>query len=857
MASKSFIDLAGLQHYDEKLRQDLANPKHSYTTAANAAKGYYRIANAVASQINGTTSLHLQFLMHARSEASGVGYWQTWFVDLEVSGQNAGLRIFGNSTMPFNYCRVLYENTAASVTSSTRPAVDINLNYVLASGTVIEIEEIHNSGFEFVANGQLAASTVPSGYENKAISINSNGVQYASNASYADRSQIQRSDISSNITLADNDTYRCRALNCTGSITVTVPSLNSGWCWFIIKNNNAAIGNITIHPSTTSVMIDGSNDDIILRPKESILLLSRAANSYVILHDARRRTALVGCAGEIGSQTKHWFLVGETTETGTYRDVYLEAKVFIGSGTTLYGGVLSAHVRVDGTKGVASNKQLHWQWKNDGINPEDFVLTTVDTSGTSTKIQLWWKGAYSYSSLKFVVTAEHSMGDELDVHKWKLTRARKTEGDLENFDTGFTSVTTSSVLPLSNNITGTAANVTGTVAIANGGTGATTRLDAIKALTNEKVGTDATDFITAKTGWAKCGYTSVADAKTVLGLKSAAYTESSAYATAGHTHSYLPLTGGTLTGELNVSSANALRMKSSDYGAFFRNDNSYLYLMVTASGDADGTWTTARPLTVNLASGVCNINGSAATATSAGKVSTTVAVDTTGELVKATMGSNDAFRIAVGGASNAGWAEIATADDYSEPIYVRQYQGGFATLKREAKLLDGSGNTSFPGTVTASVFTGNVTGNCSGSSGSAQRYIGAGNYADIVQTFQSDNENYRSCTIRCTNGDGFNEIVLGAHNESNAAPSGIAVRNTNGTLTATAPTPASATDSSTNIATTAWVRNATGNTNLNAATATKATQDGSGNNIINTYATKTELENLATVTNAQIDTLFA
>lgn len=178
----------------------------------------------------------------------------------------------------------------------------------------------------------------------------------------------------------------------------------------------------------------------------------------------------------------------------------------------------------------------------------------------------------------------------------------------------------------------------------------------------------------------------------------------------------------TFSSEVNISTANALRMKSSSYGAFFRNDNSSFYLLVTASGDADGTWTTARPLTVNLATGVCSINGNAATATSAGKVSTTVAVGTTGELVKATMGSNDAFRIAVGGSSNAGWAEIATADDYSEPIYVRQYQGGFATLKREAKLLDGSGNTSFPGTVTANAFsgplTGNVTGNCSGSSGS-------------------------------------------------------------------------------------------------------------------------------------------
>ena len=95
--------------------------------------------------------------------------------------------------------------------------------------------------------------------------------------------------------------------------------------------------------------------------------------------------------------------------------------------------------------------------------------------------------------------------------------------------------------PLTGNVTGncsgTAANVTGTVAIANGGTGATTRLNAVKALTNENVGTNATYFITITDNWGKAGYCSVANAKTVLGLKSAAYTESSAYAAASHTHS--------------------------------------------------------------------------------------------------------------------------------------------------------------------------------------------------------------------------------------------------------------------------------------------------------------------------------
>lgn len=66
-------------------------------------------------------------------------------------------------------------------------------------------------------------------------------------------------------------------------------------------------------------------------------------------------------------------------------------------------------------------------------------------------------------------------------------------------------------------------------------------------------------------------------------------------------------------------------------------------------------------------------------------------------LVYAQMADNDMFRIRVGGTGpNAGWVEIATADDGTEPIMVRQYSGVFASVVREAALLDGNGNTSFP-----------------------------------------------------------------------------------------------------------------------------------------------------------------
>ena len=61
------------------------------------------------------------------------------------------------------------------------------------------------------------------------------------------------------------------------------------------------------------------------------------------------------------------------------------------------------------------------------------------------------------------------------------------------------------------------------------------------------------------------------------------------------------------------------------------------------------------------------------------------------------MADNDLFRIRCGGPSNQGWVEIATADGGTEPIYVRQYTGEFASITRTLTLLDGSGNTICPG----------------------------------------------------------------------------------------------------------------------------------------------------------------
>jgi hypothetical protein len=109
-----------------------------------------------------------------------------------------------------------------------------------------------------------------------------------------------------------------------------------------------------------------------------------------------------------------------------------------------------------------------------------------------------------------------------------------------------------------------------------------------------------------------------------------------------------------------------------------------------------------------------------------GQVVKTVAAGSDANWLYGTIGSNDYFRVRAGGASNAGYLEIATSDDGTEPIYIRQYTGIFATIARTATILDGSGNTSFPGTLTASNFSGSSSGtntgdqtNISGNAGTA------------------------------------------------------------------------------------------------------------------------------------------
>lgn len=124
-------------------------------------------------------------------------------------------------------------------------------------------------------------------------------------------------------------------------------------------------------------------------------------------------------------------------------------------------------------------------------------------------------------------------------------------------------------------------------------------------------------------------------------------------------------------------------------------------------------------------------------------------------------GETDYWR--VGGSqtgSNGGYTEIASADDGNEPIYARQYTGAFSTLVRTATLLDASGNTTFPGTVTASSFSGSFPG-------VKRRYR---KVIDLTNTTTYPVDKWYPCTAGIPN-DGMNTIEIANQLDGSSKPS--------------------------------------------------------------------------------------
>ena len=240
------------------------------------------------------------------------------------------------------------------------------------------------------------------------------------------------------------------------------------------------------------------------------------------------RSCVLGQSGS--SATNPWYKVAtcSISEVDDSTIIFLVESTYSWHST----GILKLHVRteIDG-KVKLSATEIFWISCTEDIadNLDQYVLVCPTTA--SPTVELWTKITDPYMYRRFTVLSE---GSRVYVYtRWTLFNA-STAGQAASITTSGTqieSVITSASTYCTGNCSGTSSNVTGTVAIVNGGTGATTRENAVRALLDSNIGTNISHFLTGTAGFANSGWSSVADVKTALGLKSAAYTESNTYVT--------------------------------------------------------------------------------------------------------------------------------------------------------------------------------------------------------------------------------------------------------------------------------------------------------------------------------------
>lgn len=217
-----------------------------------------------------------------------------------------------------------------------------------------------------------------------------------------------------------------------------------------------------------------------------------------------KRKLYIAHAGSTNSGT--YFYVSSASQVSPALKLGTSGAVANGDGDAVSGGVvytaLSSYLPLSGGRMTGIIKrQAGGNW----VSARDFVI--VYSNPDSATGNTWYPFGGGKSKTGFWSIGVLGSGDALYFSWSSDTNYSSSTNETSNW-----------YISTSGAFSGTATNVTGTVAIANGGTGATTRLNALKNLTNENVGTNAQYFLTITDSWGKGGFTSIADARAVLGL---------------------------------------------------------------------------------------------------------------------------------------------------------------------------------------------------------------------------------------------------------------------------------------------------------------------------------------------------
>lgn len=151
------------------------------------------------------------------------------------------------------------------------------------------------------------------------------------------------------------------------------------------------------------------------------------------------------------------------------------------------------------------------------------------------------------------------------------------------------------------------------------------------------------------------------------------------------------------TGEFISTAANQFRMAYGSYGSFFRNDGSNTYLLLTASGDAFGTYNSLRPLTISDSTGGVTLGGGALSVAHGGDTSATGNFTAAGNIyANGTVYYGDNKAIVQ---YSDGWLRLNPSGDFTSGIYA-----GTGILRTDGQLQVGSSGA----TLIADASTGRV-----------------------------------------------------------------------------------------------------------------------------------------------------
>lgn len=294
-----------------------------------------------------------------------------------------------------------------------------------------------------------------------------------------------------------------------------------------------------------------------------------------------------GCSvGQSSStSTNPWYKFADITVDSSYVDKHIIFFVYSSySDSSNMMGILKAHVRTSST-GTFDVGELKWLVRSSSITNADFVLAYNNTSPA--KVELWCKCDVGYRGYHFDVIAEGDRGSR-STRIWNLYNTW-TAGSAAEPTAGFTQVT-STAITIVNNTSGNASSAT--------------KLQTARKING--VAFDGTKDITIDAGGSG-GHTILNSSGTAMTQRSKlrfnnatvtddANNDVTIITPSGTSGNYLPLTGGTLSGNLYFNHTSS--SKSGEIGwtagtvrqKLLINDGAAEIFVFQQSKDSGQTW---------------------------------------------------------------------------------------------------------------------------------------------------------------------------------------------------------------------------------------------------------------------------